>query len=138
MKTATEPRPMSDKEDALAQLRKRIEPGQTVYTVLRHVSASGMTRRIDVYVMEENKPYFVTGLVGKACGYRHEFRKGGLVVSGCGMDMGFEVVYNLGRALWPDGAASAIHRADRAWTKGRNGDQGPETDGGYMLRQEWL
>ena len=134
----TQNKPMTEKESAAAQLRRLIAPGDTVYTILRHVSSSGMTRRIDVYIIEDNKPFFITGLVGKAAGYRHEYKKGGLVVSGCGMDMGFEVVYNLGRVLWPGGAVSALHPADRTWTKNRNGDTRPETDGGYMLRQEWI
>ena len=35
-----------DKIDALDYLRKLITPGTTVYTVLTHVSASGMSRDI--------------------------------------------------------------------------------------------
>lgn len=142
MKTAkTETRPMSEKEEARAELLKILSPGDTVYTLLRHVSASGMTRHIDVYTIQDDKPIYLTAYVAKAC----EIRRLGpgaprwsLVVGGCGMDMGFYVVYTLGRVLWPEGAASAIHRADKAYTRGRNGDQGPETDGGYMLRQEWF
>ena len=46
------------------------------------------------------------------------------------MDMGFEIVYHLGRVLWPDG--------DGKFTRNRNGDTGPETDGGYLFNQRWL
>lgn len=139
--TATEKRPMTEKEEARAELLKILSPGDTVYTILRHVSASGMTRHIDVYTIQDNKPFYLTAYVSKACDIRRlgpGAPRWSLVLGGCGTDMGFEVVYNLGRALWPDGAASALHPADRAWTKNRNGDKGPETDGGYMLRQEWL
>lgn len=42
-----------DKErlEAIEHLRTMIKPGDTVHTVLRHVSKSGMTRGIDVYFM---------------------------------------------------------------------------------------
>ena len=126
------------KQEALTHLRKEIGPGQTIYTVLRSVSSSGMTRHIDVYAIEDNRPRFITGYVAAAAGYRHDTKRGGLVATGCGMDMGFDVVYNLGRSLWPDGAASAIHLADKSYKTGRNGSKEPETDGGYMLRQEWI
>ena len=53
---------------------------------------------------------------------------GGLVIGGCGMDMGFHVVYNLGRAMWPDGTP------DPHGT--RNGE--PDRDGGYALKHRWL
>lgn len=136
-----ETRPMTEKEEARAELLKVLSPGDTVYTILRHVSASGMTRHIDVYTIQDNKPFYLTAYVSKLCGIRRlgpNASRWSLVVGGCGMDMGFHVVYTLGRALWPDGAASAIHRADKSFTRSRNGDTGPETDGGYMLRHEWL
>ena len=58
-------------------------------------------------------------------------RTGGLVVGGCGMDMGFHVVYSLGRVLWPKGfKVNGI---------GRNGDiSGHDKDGGYRLVHQWL
>ena len=55
-------------------------------------------------------------------------KTGGLRVSGCGMDMGFHVVYNLGYALWPDGTPEP-HGT-------RNG--APDSDGGYALKHRWL
>jgi hypothetical protein len=52
----------------------------------------------------------------------------GITIGGCGMDMGFELVYQLGYALWPNGTP-APHGT-------RNGE--PDTNGGYALRQRWL
>lgn len=37
-----------EREEAVAQLRKMLKPGDTVHTILRHVSKSGMSRRIDL------------------------------------------------------------------------------------------
>ena len=45
----------------------------------------------------------ITWDVMHVLGYRRSDKTGGLRVSGCGMDMGFHVVYNLGYVLWPDG-----------------------------------
>ena len=53
---------------------------------------------------------------------------GGVVITGCGMDMGFELVYRLGMALWPDGTKEP-HGT-------RNGE--PDSHGGYALKHQWL
>jgi hypothetical protein len=87
------------KAEAVAQLLKILKPGQTVYTVLRHVSSSGMTRRIDLYVIQGKQPRFISGYVARALEYR-QHKSGGLIVGGCGMDMGFHLVHSLGYALW--------------------------------------
>jgi hypothetical protein len=116
--------------EAIERLRQLLRPGDTIYTSLEHVSASGMSRRISLYVIRENEPIDITGNVGRACDYRRNDRDGGLIVGGAGMDMGFAVVYALGRTLWPAG--------DGATVTGRNGDKGPETDGGYLLKHRWL
>lgn len=93
-----------EKADAVDQLRKIVKAGDVVYTVLRKVSSSGMSRQIDVYVIRDNKPRWLTGLVAKACGYRRADRgHGPLVVGGCGMDMGFAVVYDLSSVLFRNG-----------------------------------
>lgn len=89
-----------ERDEAIRDLKKLIKKGTTVYTILRHVSNSGMSRRIDLYVIKKNQPYFITGSVGKVLGYRHEYRKGGLVVGGCGMDMGYHLVHDLSRVLF--------------------------------------
>jgi hypothetical protein len=118
--------------EAIAHLRTVLKPGDTVYTVLRHVSASGMLRRIDIYKMVNNEPWYLTGYVARANDYRRS-DKGGLVITGCGMDMGFAVVYNLSRTLFPKGFKLPKGK------HGRNGDKsGFDTDGGYALKQAWL
>lgn len=87
-----------DKEHARELLRGMFPPGSTAYTVLRHVSSSGMSRRIAVLFVEGSRPRDVSHLVARALSYKlHE--RGGVVVGGCGMDMGFSLVYNLSHAL---------------------------------------
>lgn len=67
-------------------------------------------------------------LVAKATGHGWDDRRGGVSMGGCGMDMGFALVYSLGSALWPNGTRQP-HGT-------RNGQ--PDRDGGYALKQEWL
>ena len=112
------------RQEAINRLRALLPPGATVYCVLRHVSRSGMSRRIDFYTEGgPNGPTWLSGLIATACRMRRNDREGSIVVGGCGMDMGFHLVYELGARLWPAGVpcTGKIHR-----------------DGGYALRQAWL
>lgn len=119
-------------KESFQRLKKLLKPGNTVHCVLRHVSKSGMQRRIDFYVMKGNEPWYITYDIGKVCDYR-QHHDGGLVVGGAGMDMGFSVVYNLGRTLFPKGFKLAKGQY------GRNGDKsGFDDDGGYALKHSWL
>lgn len=121
----------TEREEARAELRALLKPGETVYTVLRHVSRSGMYRRISAYVMRdagpeyEGKdryyPYYLDRLI-LAAGLGDKPRgshRDGVGVSGCGMDMGFHVVYNLGCVTFPEGS-------------------GWDNDGGYALNHRWI
>jgi hypothetical protein len=105
----------------------------TIYTQLEHVSQSGMFRRISVCVMRNNKPVWINELIDKLTIYKTDKRKTGLRVSGCGMDMGFAVVYNFSSKVFPYGfkyRKNELHR---------NGDPAPiDPNGGYALKQRWL
>jgi hypothetical protein len=90
------------REWAKDQLRDSLKPGDTVYTILHHVSSSGMSRRIGVRAIVNGQPQYLDGLVAVALGERVADR-GGIIMGGCGMDMGFELSYRLGHALYPDG-----------------------------------
>jgi hypothetical protein len=74
----------------------------TVYCVLRHVASSGMSRNIDLFVMRSGEPTYISGLVATLTGFPMA-KKGGIRVCGCGMDMGFALVYQLAQELYgPD------------------------------------
>jgi hypothetical protein len=69
--------------------------------------------------------------MAKALDYPLDRDREGLKVSGCGMDMGFAVVHELGRALFPEGF--------KVEGVGRNGDtSGWDRDGGYALKHRWI
>jgi hypothetical protein len=86
-----------------------------VSTIIRHVTASGMSRDISlVSVNDRGQIVNLAWHIDKVCttGSLKE-RNGSRVirVSGAGMDMGFHIVYNLSLVLYGDG---------------------------YKLRQEWI
>ena len=94
-----------EQQEAKTELKELIKPGDTVYTLLRHCAPSGMTRYIDVYVFCDNEPRRITWSVGKAVGITYDRKRESLKVGGCGMDIGFQVVYELAHALYGDGYA---------------------------------
>ena len=122
----------------MATLRGLIKPGQTIYSIIRSVSASGMYRCIDFYTIangkykQEHRMRFLTGYVSSVLGLPWANKeggiRGGLRVNGCGMDMAYHCVYELGAKLWPKGTRKP-HSI-------RNGK--PDTDGGYALKSEIL
>lgn len=96
-------------------LREYLPKGSTCYTVLRHVSRSGMLRRISPIAIDiERAPgsqtamqptirhldYLAADVLGRK-GANGE----GVKCTGAGMDMGFELVYSLAQALYGDGYA---------------------------------
>jgi hypothetical protein len=87
-----------ERERAKAELRKLLTPGSTVNCILRHCSRSGMRRHISLLVGDSD----ITHLAALAM-VEKRADDGGIKVDGCGMDMGFHLVYSLGRALFPDG-----------------------------------
>lgn len=120
-------------KNAIAFLRKTLKPGKTVYTIVRKVSSSGMSRQISTFIRSKAGIINLDWYVANALEYKREPKHGALKIGGCGMDMGFHVVYNLGRKLYPNGFKLAKNQ------HGRNGDKsGIDTDGGYALKQEWL
>ncbi|MGL5935999.1 MAG: hypothetical protein ACRCZI_10330 [Cetobacterium sp.] len=118
----------SEINQAMAMLHKVLKPGATVHCVLRGVSGSGMTRRIDFYTIHKGGLIYLTGYMEAiGLGKRHKSKQG-MVISGCGMDMGFATVYNLGCSMWPQGTPKP-HGS-------RNG--APDSTGGYALKSDWI
>jgi hypothetical protein len=89
----------SEREEAISRLREWIKPGDTVYTTLRHVSRSGMSRDIDLHIIEDNEPRWISGMAATACDWRRN-KDGAVKVGGCGMDMGFHLVEGLSCTLY--------------------------------------
>lgn len=80
--------------------------GTTLYTILRRVSRSGMTRIIDVILLKDNQPLKIVVRECEECAETSQSasRQGGWYkVGGCGSDAGFDLVYNLGCLIHNDG-----------------------------------
>lgn len=75
-------------------------PTDTIYTVIRHVSASGMQREISVKMIDAGRIIHLDYLVSTALG-RKLGKHGGIVIKGCGMDMGFHLVENINHWFSP-------------------------------------
>ncbi len=118
-----------DKRDAITALLEILKPGTRVRTILRHVSKSGMQREISCVVVDprDGELFCIDYLVSRAVGHRIG-RHGGIVMGGAGMGMGFQLVYILGKALWPTGTPKPHGK--------RNGQS--DRDGGYALKHDWL
>ena len=114
---------------AMDDLHWLLKPGDTVWSLNRHTSASGMTHCFDFYTIQDNQLLRLTHLICVVCEYRQDTRHGyALKTTGCGMDMAFQVIYNLGQAMWPDGTPEPHGM--------RNGE--PDTVGGYAFHHRHL
>ncbi len=112
---------------AVVALADLLPVGATVYTMIRRVAVSGMSRAVSVIVKDGDRVRCVDNLVSRALGYALA-KRGGVTVNGSGFDAGFEIVYNLGAVIWPEGTPEP-HGT-------RNGQ--PDSAGGYALRHERL
>jgi hypothetical protein len=127
MTTAT--KKMTKKEEKaldVAYAREQIlthylKEGDTVYTVLRSVSSSGMSRTLSLKVAKEGKildlTYYASILLDWPLVEVNGSRA--LRVGGCGMDMGFHTVYTLSRVLFRE-EGEQLH-----------------CDAGYALNHAW-
>ena len=95
------------KEEAIKRLKEEIKKGDTLWTQLNHVSQSGMMRHISVRQIKKDYPLDWTRLVSLALDWKEGKNRsgGGIKVGGCGMDMGFHLVYTLSSVLYDDGYA---------------------------------
>jgi hypothetical protein len=126
-------------EESTKALLDELKHGDVVYCELVHVARSGMQRVIQLHrffdvdkhgrVNRRVLGYHAARVLGWS--FKQMARGGeGVVVNGTGMDMGFHLVYSLGYRLFGRGVKQRVVR-------GRNGEKW-ETEGGYLLRHDWL
>lgn len=71
-----------------------------IYTLVRHVSRSGMQRRISVFMVRNGEISNISVAVAQLLKARVDERDHGIVVHGAGMDMAWNLVYTLSRKLY--------------------------------------
>lgn len=80
----------------------------TVFSVVRSVAKSGMTRHIDFFLIVDGQLLCITGDISAVLGIRIA-KTGGLFVQGCGMDMAYHIVDSVQRSI--SGLPRLLHRA---------------------------
>ena len=93
--------------------------------------ARARSRSIELYRVREGEIQSITWAVSRLLGESIDRNNGGVRVSGCGMDMCFHTVYNLGLVLFPDG----FNTWPGYW---RNDPMDHDPDGGYALKYRTL
>lgn len=138
-----------EQTEAREKLRKWLKPGDTVYVILRHVAKSGMSRDIGVVLLHPDGSRMVdlhpNYLVAKAIGAPLNKAGDGVKMGGCGMDMGFELVYNLAFSLFgkhyqcpgKKRCQSNEHR-NPGPDRDKYGRGVTHEDPGYALTHRWL
>jgi hypothetical protein len=106
---------LSEQSEAREKLREMLPPGTVVSTIVQHVSRSGMSRSIKCVIAFDGEVRDITGYVALALGAKRD-RYWGIKRVGCGMDMAWDLVYCLSRALYSSS----------------------DGDGGYVLTQRSL
>lgn len=133
-----------ERAEARDRLRDLLASVDVIYTVLTHTSRDGMSRAIKpVISTHPDGVRDITHLVAAATGDKIH-RNGGITMGGCGMDMGFALVYNIGRTVIGDQPWQC--RGDRCPSNEHVNSPrvpyGPEvihaSDGGYRFRHTWL
>ena len=94
-----------DQIEARKFLRRFLRKGAKVYTILRHRSAQGTSRFIDLYVVKQNEPIRITWSAALLLEWSYSTKWEALRVDGCGTDVGFETVYALGGVVLGDNHA---------------------------------
>ena len=135
-------RKQSEKEEAIKILRKYLPAGSEVYTILKHVSRSGMSRDISCVMTTESLTYKGKQIINNLDYYISKaldwpLNDKGIRVGGCGMDMGFHLIYSLSRILYPNGFDCIGDNCPSNDHFNRE-DNKHHKDGGYALIQKWL
>lgn len=114
---------MSKKLPANIRYARKVCPiGSDIYVQRHHISPSGMTHALSFYVVTKTGLSCIDDLIHDIAGYSFDSRHGGLRVRGCGMDMGFAVVYNFSGEVYRGSRSKKI---------------APRREG-YALKSRWL
>lgn len=129
-------------QEAMESLREWIKPGDTIYTQIKSVSRSGMSRVIQLVQIKNNEPRWIGYTVAKAIGHSYDSKREGVKIGGCGMDMGFALVYELSHVLFGKGykclgkdkCRSSFHQGEHY----NDYTSEPIHKDGYALNHRWL
>lgn len=101
-------------ENARHQLRA-VRKGDTLYTVVRNVARSGMSREIRVFIARKKEVRDISWAVAVTLGWSQNKDSHAVKVSGCGMDMGVHLVNCLSYAMHGTKCEKAGYTLDQRW-----------------------
>jgi len=93
-----------NKQIAIDHLKQHIKEGDTLFTNVTHISRSGMSRNMNVYSLRKDNCSKWNYYISRALDYTLK-EDNTISIKGCGMDMGFHLVYCLSKVLYNDGYA---------------------------------
>lgn len=97
-----------ERADAITRLREVLKPGDTVYTIVRRVGRTGMSRDITPLIFRNGEPFYLGRLAALALGRSIGDKDQGVRVQGCGMDMCFELVYTLAATVFANDVHAGV------------------------------
>lgn len=143
----------AEEAEALAALREELQGVETIYTVLTYLSRDGMTRAIKPLIATPyGQIHDLSWRLARAGLGRVNQKHGGIIMGGCGMDMGFALVYEIGRAVignepwqcrgYDTTGATRVRCGSNEHVNTPRVEFGTDVmhtgDGGYRFRHEWI
>jgi hypothetical protein len=136
----------AEQKAAVRELRKIVKPGDTLHTILRHVSRSGMSRSISVVKVDKRGGIRqLDYLVAIALDRKVDDHREGIKIGGAGMDMGFALVYEISAKLYgygnPRGYRCLGDRCpSNSHVNDRNAPSGKDVrhKDGYAISHRWM
>ena len=101
--------------ESRAFLKEHLAKGSTVSTNLVKVSRDGMSRSLAAFIVIDGEIRNVSRQVAETIGYRFSVAKNAVLVPGCGMDMGFHLVYVLSSTLFNEEIEQLGYALKQKW-----------------------
>ena len=86
-------------QEAIDYLKENIVANMKIYYLVMRVSKSGMSRRIRFFISIDGEIQDISFFVARSLDYAFKCDEG-VLLKGCGMDMGYHVVTQLSHVLF--------------------------------------
>ena len=98
---------MYDVKEMAKDLKEYFPEGSTAYTTVTKVAPSGMSRHIKVTKTRKGSEEILNWSyqIAKLLDMKYKDKTASIYIQGCGMDMGFHLIYDLSSELYGDGYA---------------------------------
>lgn len=141
-------------DKALIESRKQelrdLPPNTKIYCHLENCSSNGMSRRIKIHYIKDNEHCFIH--IDDSKNFERMYKMRGnsypefavYVVGGCGMDMGFDLVYRLGSYIWRDHEKELVEKCLKYQKENPEAYElhksltSERVYGGYYFKHVWL